>query len=163
MQQILDKVTGIEAWKSSATDSVDALLSKAEDTASRLHRLEAAPRPPPPPSWVDPFDLNLAPPVGSRSPATATERPSGHHVATSNRDVGGGILGSPPPRPVTGRKKEGRKEERKEERIIHPSISSAALYSTVVYTRQLRVRAHMTCTSLVLSIWFFTARPECHS
>ncbi|PVH65441.1 hypothetical protein PAHAL_2G494900 [Panicum hallii] len=63
----------------------------------RVNHLSASP-----PSWVDPFDLNLAPPVGSRSPATATERPSGHHVATSNRDVGGGILGSPPPRPVTG-------------------------------------------------------------
>jgi hypothetical protein len=34
MQQILDKDSGLEAWKSTASDSMDALLNKATDTAS---------------------------------------------------------------------------------------------------------------------------------
>ena len=70
MQKILDKVTGLEAWKTSADASMSTLLSKADDTAAWLHRLEIAPPPPllphpvpihqpsPPPSaWVNPFEL----------------------------------------------------------------------------------------------------------
>ncbi|XP_004965587.1 uncharacterized protein LOC101757694 isoform X2 [Setaria italica] len=111
MQQILDKVIGLESWKTTADKSMGTLLSKADDTASCLHRLETAPPPPqqpllqpplPPPSWVNPIDLNLAPPSASRPPAATLERPSGHRIDNSHRDVGGGILGSPPPRPVTG-------------------------------------------------------------
>lgn len=111
MQQILDKVTGIESWKSKADESMDALRSSMADTAQRLHRLESVPPPPPPPpsgfpqpppAWVNPFDPNLAPQPASRPSAMPGERPSGHRVDNSNRDVGGGILGSPPPRPVTG-------------------------------------------------------------
>jgi hypothetical protein len=44
----------------------------------------------------------MAPPGMSRSPATSAEQPSGHHSATNHWDVGGGILGFPPSRPVTG-------------------------------------------------------------
>ena len=49
MQKILDKVTGLEAWKTSADASMSTLLSKADDTAVRLQRLEVVPVPPPVP------------------------------------------------------------------------------------------------------------------
>jgi hypothetical protein len=51
---------------------------------------------------VSPFDLNLAPEQVARQPAQTWERPRGHRHDSSNRDVGGGILGSPPPRLITG-------------------------------------------------------------
>ncbi|KAG2577003.1 hypothetical protein PVAP13_6NG073760 [Panicum virgatum] len=115
MNKVLDKVTGLEAWQSSADASMGLLLTKADDTASRLQRLESAPPPrpqPPPPqpplppqlpaAWTDPLDLNLAPGQATRSFASTWERPHGHRVEHGHRDVGGGILGSHPPRPVTG-------------------------------------------------------------
>jgi len=85
MQKILDKVTGLEAWRTTAGASMTTLLSKADDTAERLHWLEIAPppsashhsaavRPPPPPppptAWVNPFDLNMASDVGTRLSAS---------------------------------------------------------------------------------------------
>jgi len=113
MQKILDKVTGLEAWKTSADASMSTLLSKADDTAARLQRLEVVPvpppvpirqppHPPPPSAGVNPFDLNLAPNPAARPSASAEERPSGHRAAQQHRVDGGGILGSHPPRPVTG-------------------------------------------------------------
>jgi hypothetical protein len=118
MNQMLDKLTGLEAWKSTAEEASDRLLNQAERMALRLQRLEQLeaqappppfqqPRPstapPPPPSrWPDPFDLNTAPQQETRPSASSLERPSGHHVAPSHRDAGGGILGSHPPHPVTG-------------------------------------------------------------
>ncbi|PVH61645.1 hypothetical protein PAHAL_3G085500 [Panicum hallii] len=112
MQKILDKVTGLEAWKTAADASMDALISKANATATHLRRLEVPPpplqaastaySPPPPPAWVNPFDLNLAPRQAARPSASALERPSGHPHDSSHRDAGGGILGSHPRHPVTG-------------------------------------------------------------
>jgi len=117
MQKVLDKVTGLETWRSSADASMDALLAKADDTATRLRRLESAPPPPPPPpprrpavqfppppppAWMNPFDLNLAPEAATRPSTSTAERPSGHGFDASIRVAGGGILGSAPPRPVTG-------------------------------------------------------------
>ena len=82
MNQMLDKLTGLEAWKSTAEEASDRLLNQAERMALRLQRLEqleaqAPPPPPPPPPfqqprpstapppppsrWPDPFDLNTAP------------------------------------------------------------------------------------------------------
>ena len=99
MQQTLDKVSGIDAWLSSAEESLGTLLAKSQETASWLHHLETAPpqppvRPPPPPlppsSWVDPFDLNPAPPQPSRPYAAGSERPSEHRMDVNHRDVGGG-------------------------------------------------------------------------
>ena len=115
MNKVLNKVTGLEAWQSSADASMGSLLTKADDTASRLQRLESAPLPrpqPPPPqpplppplpvAWTDPLDLNLAPGQATHSSASAWERPHRHRVEHGHRDVGGGILGSHPPCPVTG-------------------------------------------------------------
>ena len=115
MKKVLDKVTGLELWKSSADASMESLHSKADDTVSRLQRLESAPPPrpqpppqqpplppPPPPAWIDPFDLSLAPGQATRPPASALEQPSGHRVDSGHRVAGGGILGSAPPDPVTG-------------------------------------------------------------
>ena len=115
MTQALDKLSGMEAWKTTAEEATDRLLSQSQRLESRLRRLEAPPQPPlppqvmrpstappPPPSrWTDPFDLNLAPPPVTRPPASSGERPSGHRVETSHRDVGGGILGPQMPRPIT--------------------------------------------------------------
>src|SRR6185312_1106748 len=107
MQHILDKVFGLESWQTSARDLMDALLLKADDTPTRLQRLESAPPPPPPPphqsqlppppppSWVNPFDLSLAPGQPARPSASASERPNGHRQHHGPRDAGG-ILGSPP-------------------------------------------------------------------
>ncbi|KAG2541696.1 hypothetical protein PVAP13_9NG695614 [Panicum virgatum] len=112
MQKILDKVTGLKAWRSSADISMTTLLSKADDTAARLQRLEVvppppplpvrqAPPPPPPSAWVNPFDLNMAPDLAARPFALAEEWPGGHRQTQHHRVDGDGILGSPPPRPVT--------------------------------------------------------------
>ncbi|KAJ1254534.1 hypothetical protein BS78_K037600 [Paspalum vaginatum] len=49
LQQLLDKVTGIDSWCSTAEASLDKLLKKAEATTDRIGRLEARPPPPPPP------------------------------------------------------------------------------------------------------------------
>jgi hypothetical protein len=48
MSQALDKLTGLEAWKTTAEDATDKLLTQSERFASRLLRLESVPPPPPP-------------------------------------------------------------------------------------------------------------------
>jgi len=103
MTQALDKLSGLEAWRASTEAATDKLLSQSELLSPRLHRLEAVSPPPPPrpamappqtaPRWTDPFDLNLAPPLGTRPSASSAERPSGHRPENNHRDVGGGILG----------------------------------------------------------------------
>jgi hypothetical protein len=45
MKKVLNKVTGLEAWKSFADASMDSLLSKANDNTSRLQQLELAASP----------------------------------------------------------------------------------------------------------------------
>ncbi|PAN47275.1 hypothetical protein PAHAL_9G245100 [Panicum hallii] len=117
LQKILDKVTGLESWRSNADVSMNALLTKADDAATCLQRLELAPPPPPPPppqrhpasapsppssAWVNPFDLNVATDPAAHPSASSAERPSEHHDDSGHRVTGGGILGSPPPHPVTG-------------------------------------------------------------
>lgn len=115
---MLDKLSGLDAWRSSTNSAMDKLLMSSEDTTQRLHRLETAPSiaasapplhhhrpataPPQPPSrWVNPFDLNTAPHQEARPSAPSGERPNGHRIDMNHRGVGGGILGSHPPHPVT--------------------------------------------------------------
>ena len=86
VSQLMDKLSGLETWRSSADEATDRLLSQAETVISRLQRLEAAPPPPPPPPVPprpstapphplprrpDPLDLNLAPHQETRPPATS--------------------------------------------------------------------------------------------
>jgi len=61
LTKVLDKLSGLEAWKSTADVAMDKLLTSSEHTASRLHRLELAPTPP----------LELPP----QRPATALPQP----------------------------------------------------------------------------------------
>ena len=113
MTQALDKLSGLEAWRTSAEAATDKLLSQSEHLATQFQQLEEIPPPPPiarlatappqpPPRWTNPFDLNLAPHPVARPPMLTGERPNGHRVDAGHRDAGGGILGSQPPRPVTG-------------------------------------------------------------
>lgn len=110
MTKMLDKLNTLDAWRVSADELMTTLLTRMDDMVSRLHRLECAPPPPPPPpsppppppGWVHPIDLNLAPPPATRPSASTWERPNGHRHDFNHRDVGGGILGSRPPHPVTG-------------------------------------------------------------
>ncbi|CAO2147277.1 unnamed protein product [Urochloa humidicola] len=92
---------------------IQQVLDKLDATSLRISRLEAAPPPPhpssaattippPPARWVKQIDLNTASHQEARPSASTWERPSGHRVESGNRDVGGGILGSHPPHPVTG-------------------------------------------------------------
>jgi hypothetical protein len=82
MQQMLDKMTGFEAWRATTNKSLGLLLVKTTDTVVRINTLEKAPIPPPPPPL--PY-LNQAPLSGA-SPSTLAESPSGH-------SAGGGVLG----------------------------------------------------------------------
>ncbi|KAJ1275417.1 hypothetical protein BS78_05G134100 [Paspalum vaginatum] len=99
MQQMCDNLSGFGAWRTSADKSFRELLTRYP-----WHP------PPPPPRWQNPFDLNMAPPpegnvaphAGTRPPASSGERPHGHHPDLHHRDVGGGVLGPPSPRPVMG-------------------------------------------------------------
>jgi len=117
MTQALDKLSGLEAWRTSAEEATGRILTQFERLTVRLQRLETAPPHPPPPlppmrpttvphlsssRWTDPFDLNLAPPPATRPSTSNGERPSGHRDDHHHRDAGGGILGSHPPHPVTG-------------------------------------------------------------
>ncbi|WVZ69199.1 hypothetical protein U9M48_018023 [Paspalum notatum var. saurae] len=122
MQKTFDTLSGFEAWRTKAEESFGALLAQSEETASRLTRLESRPPLPPPPppprysppGWRNPFDLNQppqlepqqAPYAGARPSASTGERPQGHRVDFQYRDVGGGVLGPPPPHPVTGTRTE---------------------------------------------------------
>ncbi|CAN6326944.1 unnamed protein product [Urochloa humidicola] len=95
---------------------IQQVLDKLDATSARIRRLENMPPPPPPPPpqrpektlpqppshWVRTIDLNMAPQQETRPSASTWERPSGHRIDSSYRDVGGGILGSSPPHPVTG-------------------------------------------------------------
>ena len=118
MTKMLDKLSGLEEWRSTADATMAKLLSSTTNTAPPPHHSEQAPpsssRPPllpvrpttAPPHLsahnFNPFDLNLAPPQDMRPSASSSERPSGHHVDHHHRDVGCGILGSHPPHPITG-------------------------------------------------------------
>ena len=46
MSQALDKLTGLEVWKTSAEDATDRLLTQSERLVSRLQRLESVSIPP---------------------------------------------------------------------------------------------------------------------
>ena len=48
LQKTLDKVSDFDSWMTMADASLHELLTKTDDTASRLHRLEVAPSPQPP-------------------------------------------------------------------------------------------------------------------
>ena len=54
LQQLLDKVTGLESWRTSADSSLGALLQTATETAGRVQQLEARPPPLPPPPLPHP-------------------------------------------------------------------------------------------------------------
>jgi hypothetical protein len=109
MQKILDKLSSMEARQVTSEERVVAVLSATDDAAARLQRLEQLPpllhqQSPPRSSsvWVNPFNLNTAPVEAVHPSASALERPIGHRPQLDHWDVGGGILGSHPPRPVTG-------------------------------------------------------------
>ena len=105
MKQMLDKLTGLEAWRATADASMDKLLA----TAGRLHQSAQAPSAPPPPQplypaspatappqppqrWTSPFDLNLAPQQEMRPSASTWERPHGHRVDLIHREGGYGSV-----------------------------------------------------------------------
>lgn len=102
LQQLLDKVTGLESWRTSADASLGTLLKTASDTAGRVQQLEAWPPPPPPPPPPQPSDAllhpHLQPGLGALDLNTApSSRPSS---STSSREpMGAGILGPPPQQP----------------------------------------------------------------
>jgi hypothetical protein len=83
LQQLLDKVTGLESWRTSADSSLGSLLQTASDTAMRVQQLEArppSPPPPPPPPGPHPpplgfpgIDLNAISTSESRSSASYSE------------------------------------------------------------------------------------------
>jgi hypothetical protein len=78
LQQLLDKVTGLESWRTSADSSLGSLLQTASDTAMRVQQLEARPPSPPPgphppPSGFLGIDLNAISTGGSRSSASSSE------------------------------------------------------------------------------------------
>lgn len=111
MQKSLDKLSGLEAWKTAVDESMGTILTKSDENAARLLRLEhIAPTAPPqlprsPPGWVGSSSAvatqAAAIHVSERPSAQPTDQPVGHGYAPCNRDDGGGILG-PPPRPVNG-------------------------------------------------------------
>jgi len=114
MMRVLDKLTGLEAWRTTTDAAMNKLLDRSNHTVTRLHHLKSVPPlgPLPQPStapphhhprWTNPFDLNVAPHQEVRPPAPSLERPSGHRVANHHRDVGGVILGSHPPHSITGK------------------------------------------------------------
>jgi len=96
MTTMLDKLSGLEEWRSTADATMAKLLSSTTNTAPPPHHSEQAPpsssRPPllpvrpttAPPHLsahnFNPFDLNLAPPQDMRPSASSSERPSGHHI-----------------------------------------------------------------------------------
>jgi len=89
--QLMDKLSGLETWKSMTDAATERLLSQAESVVSRLQRLEAVPPPqpvPPPhpatappqpsPRWTNQLDLNLAP----RQEALILRRPGNAPLST---------------------------------------------------------------------------------
>ncbi|XP_039850993.1 uncharacterized protein LOC120709427 [Panicum virgatum] len=102
MTKMLDKLSGLEEWRSTADVTMAKLLSSTTNTAPPPHHSEQVPssssRPPlqpvrpmtapPHPSAhnFNPFDLNLAPPQDMHPSASSSERPSGHHVDHHHRD-----------------------------------------------------------------------------
>jgi hypothetical protein len=109
IQKVLDKLAAMETRQARSDKNIVAIMSGTKDTSTRLHRLENPLHPqsiqfppPPPPVWSNPFDLNLAPMEAAHPSASTSERLRRHRQQNDHRDVGGGILGSHPPLPVTG-------------------------------------------------------------
>jgi len=125
MTTTLDKLSALEAWQTTAEESLGTLLQRSsatatrvEETASRVTRLEfrppPPPPPPPPPHWNlrDPptlpqtsppsLDLNFAPAASTSTTPPRVDLPMGPGAQTHHRDDGGGLLGAPPPRPDNG-------------------------------------------------------------
>ncbi|XP_039797727.1 zinc-finger homeodomain protein 10-like [Panicum virgatum] len=102
MKQVLDKITGLETWRSTAEEATGRLLAQSDRMAERLLRLETTTPPPPPPPpprpftappqppsrWINLFDLNVAPQQEMRPSASTWERPHGHRIANHHRDDG---------------------------------------------------------------------------
>jgi hypothetical protein len=74
MQQMLDKMNGFEAWKTTTDASLRSLLTKMIEVVTRINHLEKAP--PPPVSWIPGgIDLNAIPSPGGPSSSAPGELP----------------------------------------------------------------------------------------
>jgi hypothetical protein len=81
------------------TSASSAIVSTvAAGTATSTHGRGSSDASPTPSGWLD---HNTAPQL-SPSLASSSMLPNGHDLPHDHRDVGGGILGFPPPLPVTG-------------------------------------------------------------
>lgn len=93
MQQMLDKMNGFEAWRTTTDGLLGSLLTKTTEAVARINQLEKA-LIPPPAGWINGgVDPNVAPSLGM--PSSASPEPSRH-------SAGGGVLGpipgmNPPP------------------------------------------------------------------
>ena len=54
MKQMLDKLSGVEAWWTSIDKAFELLLQKADQATSRIYMLESRPQPPPSPPHPPP-------------------------------------------------------------------------------------------------------------
>ncbi|XP_066361406.1 uncharacterized protein [Miscanthus floridulus] len=120
MATTLNKLNDLEAWRTIAETSMGTMMQQSKETTTRVQQLEARPPPPPPPLPIPlptpplpqaPAALRPAPPpgwfdlnavLGNSQPSSSSQSPNGHGQCIDNRVVSGGVLGLPPPRPVTG-------------------------------------------------------------
>lgn len=114
MSTSLDKLSSLEAWRTTAEASMDTLVKRAPNTTAQINDMAAQiqwlefrpPLPPPPPlpvQWqfrepppslhppVAEIDLNIAPGASSSAAPPRVDSPMGHSVGRS-------LLGTLPPR-----------------------------------------------------------------
>uniref|UniRef100_A0A0A9DEA6 Retrotransposon gag domain-containing protein n=1 Tax=Arundo donax TaxID=35708 RepID=A0A0A9DEA6_ARUDO len=93
MKQALDKLTGLESWRTTADSSLSTLLMKTEEAVARINTLESQPRSP---SSASTTPVGAAPQHAAYPSASTSERPHGHGVDPQTRELGFGVLGAPP-------------------------------------------------------------------
>ncbi|CAD6233421.1 unnamed protein product [Miscanthus lutarioriparius] len=108
LQQLLDKVSGLESWLSSVDSSLGMLLQNATETAGRVQQLEARPPPPPPPPpSLPPLPRPHQPSPGFPTLDLNTATPGGSHSSTrpppqTLQELPESLLGPHPRQPVIG-------------------------------------------------------------